>query len=88
MLVLWVYGDPNNPATDRMYVKVNTAKVIYDGNISLAQWQQFSVDLASLGINLSNVTQLAIGIERIGTTGGSGMVFIDDIRLYRTIPAE
>jgi len=82
VLTLWFYGELNNPATDRMYVKVNAAKVIYDGNISQAQWQKFSIDLATLGINLNNVMQLAIGIERIGTTGGSGKVFIDDIRLY------
>jgi hypothetical protein len=30
---------------------------------------------------LSNVTVFSIGFDRIGTTGGSGMVFVDDIRL-------
>jgi hypothetical protein len=81
-LELWVYGDPNNSATDRMYVKVNNAKVVYDGDLRQADWRQFTVDLASLGINLGNVTMLSIGFERTGATGGSGMVFIDDIRLY------
>ena len=86
-LVLYVYGDPeNNAATDRMYVKVNNSKVVFDGNISRPEWMQWNIDLAALGINLSNVTQLAIGIERIGNTGGSGMVFIDEIRLYRIAP--
>jgi hypothetical protein len=86
-LVLWVYGDPNNPTTDRMYVKVNSVKVNFDGNLMSPSWQEFSIDLASLGINVSNVTMLTIGFERIGATGGSGKVFIDDIRLYRYITA-
>jgi hypothetical protein len=81
-LVLWVYGDPNNAATDRMYVKVNSSKVIYDGDLSQTGWQDWSIDLASLGINLSNVTTLTIGFERTGGAGGSGMVFIDDIWLF------
>jgi len=81
MLVLWIYGDPNNPATERMYVKVNTTKVNYEGSLAQEDWQQFSIDLASLGINLSNVTSITIGFERIGATGGSGMIFIDDILL-------
>jgi len=79
-LSLWFYGDTANPATDRMYVKVNGIKVIYDGDLAQAQWQEFTIDLASLGIDLANVTSLTIGFE----TGGSGMVFIDDICLYKT----
>jgi len=77
-LSLWVYGDPNNAATDRIYVEVNGVKRSFDGDLSRAQWQEFSIDLASLGINLSNVTSLTIGFE----SSASGMVFIDDIRLY------
>src|SRR4030042_1427836 len=80
-LSLWFYGYAENPASERMYVKVNSAKVVYDGNLAQAQWQKFSIDLAPLGINLSNVITLTIGFERTGATGGSGMVFIDDIAL-------
>jgi hypothetical protein len=88
MLVLWVYGNANNPATDRMYVKVNGVKVVYDGDLAQTSWQEFSIDLASLGVNLSNVTTLTIGFERIGATGGSGVVYIDDIRLYAPAVAQ
>jgi len=83
-LSLWFYGDPNNPDTEQMYVKVNGAKAIYDGDLTQTEWQEFSVDLASLGIDLTNVTSLTIGFERIGASGGSGMVLLDDIRLYKT----
>ena len=85
-LVLWVYGAIDN-APQQMYVKVGSAKVLYDGDITIPMWRQWNIDLAGLGINLSNVAQLAIGLERIGATGGSGMVFVDEIRLYRQSPA-
>ncbi|MBN2180383.1 MAG: discoidin domain-containing protein [Sedimentisphaerales bacterium] len=80
--VLWAYGDPNNSTTDQMYVEIANKKVPFEGNLTRTGWQEFSIELADLGINLSNVTTLTIGIERTGATGGSGMVFIDDIRLY------
>jgi hypothetical protein len=85
-LVLWFYGDPGNAITEQMYVKVNGVKVVYPGaaaDIAEATWRPFNIDLAALGINLSNVTQLSIGFERTGPSGGTGVVFIDDIRLYR-----
>lgn len=85
-LVLWFYGDPGNAVTERMYVKVNGVKVAYPGaatDIAEAAWRSFSIDLAALGINLGNVTQLTIGFERTGASGGTGIVLIDDISLYR-----
>ena len=83
-LTLRFYGDPNN-VPQQMYAKVNGTKVTYDGNaenIRLKGWQMWYIDLASLGVNLSNVTTLTIGFERIGTLGGQGMVLLDGIRLY------
>lgn len=88
-LILWFYGDPNNPTTEQMYVKINNRKVIYDGdlnNLTKQRWTQWNIDLESLGINLNNVTTFIIGFERIGAMGGSGTVLIDDIRLYRSAP--
>jgi hypothetical protein len=80
-LSFWFYGDSDNSATDRMYVKINGVKVIYEGSLVQEQWQEFSVDLASLGIDLNNVTSLIIGFERIGASGGFGNILIDDILL-------
>ncbi|MFB0524593.1 MAG: hypothetical protein ACETVZ_03570, partial [Phycisphaerae bacterium] len=34
----------------------------------------------------SNVTELSIGLERSGAIGGSGVIYLDDIRLYSSIP--
>ncbi len=89
-VVMWFYGDPNNAATEQMYVKVNGAKVVYDGdpsNITTQQWNMWAIDLTSLGISQNNVATFIIGFERTGATGGSGTVLFDDIRLYKTPPS-
>ncbi len=83
-LTLRFFGDPNN-VVQQMYVKLNGTKVAYDGsaeNTRLTGWQMWYIDLASIGMNLSNITELAIGFERIGAAGGQGMVLLDSIRLY------
>jgi len=77
-------GDPTN-VVQQMYVKLNGTKVAYDGsaeNTRLAGWQMWYIDLASVGVSVSNVTELAIGFERIGAAGGQGVVLLDSIRLY------
>ncbi|MHC4171312.1 MAG: LamG-like jellyroll fold domain-containing protein, partial [Planctomycetota bacterium] len=81
VLSLWFFGDANN-TTGQMYVKVNGTKVAYDGNagnLLLPSWQVWSIDLASVGANLQNVTTLSIGIDG---NGASGKLLFDDIGLY------
>ncbi|MHC4631966.1 MAG: LamG domain-containing protein [Planctomycetota bacterium] len=85
-LSLWFSGDPNNVA-EQMYVKFNGSKVTYDGdagNLTLRPWQPWNIDLASLGIDLQNVTKFSIGLgdETSMVPGGLGVVYVDDIRLY------
>jgi len=83
-LTLHFYGDPNN-AVQQMYVKLNGSKVTYDGdaeNLKALTWQMWYIDLASIGVSLSNVTELSIGFERSGAVGGQGVVYFDGIRLY------
>jgi hypothetical protein len=85
-LSLWFFGDPNN-TPGQMYVKVNGAKVAYDGNagnLALPSWQVWNIDLASVSTNLQNVTTVSIGIDG---NGASGKLLFDDIRLYRLAPA-
>jgi len=84
-LTLHFYGDPNNSVNEQMYVKLNGSKVTYDGdaeNLKGIGWQMWYIDLASIGVSLSNVTELSIGFERIGAFGGQGVVYLDGIRLY------
>jgi len=65
-LSLWFNGDPDNSA-EQMYVKLNGSKVAYDSdadNITRTVWQPWNIDLADFtGVNLSNVTELSIGLE-------------------------
>ena len=83
-MVLHFFGDSGN--TGQLYVQVNSGpKVNYEGPanaISTPYWTQWNIDLASLGTTLESVTQLSIGVQ-----GGSGVVYIDDIRLYREPPS-
>jgi len=48
---------------------------------TVAEWTRWTIPMSSLnGVNLSKVKKLTIGVGAKGaTTGGSGMVFIDDI---------
>jgi cellulose/xylan binding protein with CBM9 domain len=71
----------------QLYVKINGTKVAYDGpgaDLTDATWQAWSIDLSAVG-NVSNVSSLTIGIEG---AGASGIVYIDDIRLYGKVPED
>jgi len=84
ILTLFFHGDPDN-AIAQLYVIIDGAKVVYDGdaqNLASSSWTQWDIDLAATGANLSSVRSLIIGVEG----SGSGLVFIDDIRLYRLAP--
>ena len=88
-LVLWFHGSPDNAVTEQMYVKLNGVEVEYPGDvadIAEPRWKQWNIDLAAFGISLNNITELGIGFKRTGASGGTGTVFIDDIRLYRLTP--
>jgi concanavalin A-like lectin/glucanase superfamily protein len=78
-LSLSFFGDPGNSG-GQLYIMINGTKVLYEGSaedLKIAAWMPWIIDLA--GLNVQNVTTLTIGIEGAGATG---MVLIDDIRLY------
>jgi len=80
-LTVMFYGDAANTA-QQMYVKINGAKVPYDGDaddLKKPRWQRWYIDLTSLSV--SNVTELTIGFERMGASAGQGTVLFDAIRL-------
>jgi len=77
-LSLRFHGAAGN--TGQLYVKINNTKVPYDGDpasLSLSAWSAWNIDLSTTGANLTSVRELTIGIEN-----GSGMLYVDDIRLY------
>jgi len=82
-LSLYFYGDADNTG-GQLYVKINDIRVDYDGptvNITRPSWQTWNIDLTAVG-NVRNVNSLTIGIEG---AGASGVLYIDDIRLYPMI---
>ncbi len=91
-LSLWFKGESTN-AAEPMYVALN-GKAVYHDNPSATQagaYEQWIIPLqtfADLGVPLSNVTSIAIGFGTPGSTaaGGAGIMYFDDIRLYRAAP--
>ncbi len=90
VLSLWFSGDASN-AAELMYVALNGSAVVYHDNPDAAlieEWTEWTIDLqefAAQGVNLANVNTISIGFGDKNNlqAGGSGMVFFDDIRLYR-----
>jgi len=93
-LSLWFRGGSGN-AAEPLYVSVaNTTgapAVMAHDDINAAQvsrWMQWTIPLqgfADQGVHLTDVDSIAIGLGSKGgvSAGGSGTMFIDDIRLYR-----
>ncbi len=84
-LVIYFRGDLDNSSA-QMYAKINNTKVVYAGSsevLASPVWKQWNIDLASTGASLGNVTSLSVGVEG----AGSGIVYVDDIRLYQSPPA-
>jgi len=91
-LSLWFYGDAAN-AAERMYVALNGGTAVYHDNPDAAlidTWTEWTIDLQEefTDVDLTNVNTLAIGFGDKNNLqpGGTGLVFFDDIRLYRPAP--
>jgi hypothetical protein len=97
-LSLWFRGSLAN-APEPMYVTVSssagTPVIIANDDLDAAQalgWRQWRIPLqafADQGINLTNVDKLGIGLgskSGMAVIGGTGTMYIDDIRLYRAKP--
>jgi hypothetical protein len=93
VLSIWFRGDADN-AAEPMYVALNGSAVVTHDNPNVAQinkWTRWTIDLqafADLGVDLANVNTIAIGFgnKNSPVAGGSGMMYFDDIRLYRPAP--
>ncbi len=79
-LVVHFRGEADN--TGALYVEINGVKVPYDGDpadIAGREWIAWEIDLASVGVSLTNITTLTIGIEG----GQTGVLYVDDVILTR-----
>ncbi len=87
-LTLWFRGDPAN-APARMYVVLNGTAVVYNnsrGPTRINVWTRWNIDLTQFaGVDLTDVNTITIGIgdKHNPQAGGSGVVYFDDVRLYR-----
>jgi hypothetical protein len=94
-LSLWFRGATTNSA-ERMYVALNGTAVVYHDNpaaTQMAGWNQWVIDLqkfADLGVNLTNINTITIGLgtKNSPAAGGTGKIYFDDIRLYRPGTAQ
>ena len=96
-LSLWFRGNSAN-AAEPLYAAISNAAgapaIIANDDADAAKaiaWTQWVIPLqafADQGINLTNVAQIAIGLGSKGgaAVGGSGTMFVDDVRLYRPEP--
>ena len=78
-LTLYFRGAEGNEG--QLYLKINGTKVPYPGDaadIASLEWLPWTIDLSTVGADLSSVTSLIIGIEGAGATG---TLYVDDIEL-------
>ncbi len=95
-LSIWFRGNSDN-AAETLYVALNGSAVVNHNNPDAAQigrWTEWTTELqafADQGVDLANVNTIALGLgdRNNPQAGGAGMVFFDDIRLYKpTEPAQ
>jgi hypothetical protein len=86
-LVIWHFGDAAN-AAEQMYVTLNGTARVNNSNpdaVLAGDWTEWRISLSEFaGVNLSNVDSITLGVASV--TGGTGMLFFDDIRLYAPTP--
>jgi hypothetical protein len=84
-LTIWYRGASSN-AAEQMYVALNgNARVDHDDPDAAQKvsWTQWNIDLkrfADQGVNLASVSSITLGLSSV--TGGTGIMYFDDIRLY------
>ena len=76
---------------ERLYVALNGTVVPFDGDAAAVQttaWTEWVIPLqafADLGVNLNSISTVSIGLgdKDNVVAGGSGVLYVDDVRLYR-----
>ena len=89
-LTVWFRGDSANTAAP-MYITLNGSATVSHGDPDAAligAWTEWNIpltDFSNQGVVLTNVNSITIGFgnKTSPQPSGSGMMFFDDIRLYR-----
>jgi hypothetical protein len=97
-LSLWFRGSTSN-AAEPLYASISNSSgspaVATNNDPSVATirvWTQWTIPLqpfADQGVNLTNIDKIAIGLgskSGMSSAGGSGTMYVDDIRLRRSAP--
>jgi hypothetical protein len=84
-LTIWYRGSNSNSA-ETMYVMLNGSANVDNDDPAATQasgWTEWNIPLqafADQGVNLANVNSITLGLK--SGSGGTGMIFVDDVRLY------
>ena len=88
-LTIWFRGERTN-AAETLYVALNGNAVVNHDDpdaVLINKWTQWNIDLqtfADQGVDLTNVNSITLGLNSV--TGGTGIMYFDDIRLYPPVP--
>jgi hypothetical protein len=85
-LTIWFRGASGN-AAESLYVALNGGTPVTNDDPDAAtrtSWTEWNIDLQAFGTNLANVNSITLGLSSV--TGGTGMMYFDDIRLYPPAP--
>ncbi|MDT8301805.1 MAG: LamG domain-containing protein [Sedimentisphaerales bacterium] len=85
-LTIWFRGASGNSA-ESLYVALNGGAPVTNDDPDAAtrtSWTEWNIDLQAFGTNLANVNTITLGLSSV--TGGAGMMYFDDIRLYPPAP--
>jgi hypothetical protein len=88
-LTIWFRGSSGNTA-ETLYVALNgNARVDHDDPEAalVTAWTAWNIPLqafADQGVNLASVNSITLGLSSV--SGGTGMMYFDDIRLYPPAP--
>ncbi|MHC4534288.1 MAG: hypothetical protein ACYS6K_10075, partial [Planctomycetota bacterium] len=88
-LTIWFRGASAN-TLETLYVALNGNASVDNDNPDAAQaftWTEWNIPLqafADQGVNLADVNTITLGLRSI--TGGTGIMYFDDIRLYALEP--
>jgi len=81
-LTIWFRGASGN-AAESLYVALDGGTPVTNDDPDAAtrtSWTEWNIDLQVFGVNLANVNSITLGLSSV--TGGTGMMYFDDIRLY------
>ncbi len=89
-LTLFFRPDVNNTG-GQLYIKVNGVKMTYWGSLTnsspVPMWQQWNINLSDLVNTIGSVDSITSFTVGVWGANVKGIVYIDDIRVYKTAPA-